>query len=131
VILGLLLLIVFRIAMIATWALFGLVLPLLFRILSMFNPRLLRVAGRMHQIAERGAHGLERAGEHIRYQFLGGPIPWTVTTSGEEVPMTEEEDASPNAERVRVSDIDGAPDNDDRAEQGAVDSEDKTKRNSR
>lgn len=128
VILGLLLLIVFRTAMIATWALFGLVLPLLFRILSMFNPRLLHVADRMRQLAERGAHGLERAGEHIRYQFLGGPIPWTVTTSGEEVPMRDEEDASPNAERVRVRDVDSDVDgeNDER-----VDPDGKTKRNNR
>ena len=68
--LGVLILFALRIAGVATFALFGVLLPLLFTLIYKPGTR-----KRMLQISEAGQHGLARAREHIRYKFLGGPIP--------------------------------------------------------
>ncbi|HVY28717.1 MAG TPA: serine/threonine-protein kinase [Polyangiaceae bacterium] len=68
--LGLVILIALRIASVATFALFGVLLPILFSII--YIPR---TRQRMLEINEAGQRGLGRAREHIRYQFMGGQIP--------------------------------------------------------
>ena len=69
-ILGVVILLALRVAGIATFALFGVLLPLLFTLIYKPGTR-----KRMLQIGQAGQHGLARAREHIRYRFLGGPIP--------------------------------------------------------
>jgi hypothetical protein len=59
-----------QIARLATFALFQLLLPLLFTVIYLPERR-----RRMLEIGQAGQRGLTRAREHIRYQFLGGPEP--------------------------------------------------------
>jgi hypothetical protein len=68
--LGVFILFALRIAGAATFALFGVLLPLLFTLI--YIPR---TRQRMLEINQSGQRGLGRAREHIRYQFLGGSIP--------------------------------------------------------
>jgi hypothetical protein len=76
IVLGLLVLLAFRVASIATFALFQVLLPILFALLSVVGgPAMRRRAQRMVEIGQQGQDGLRRAGEHIRHQFLGGPEP--------------------------------------------------------
>jgi hypothetical protein len=70
VVLGIVLLFALRLASVATFALFGVLLPLLFTLISVPRRR-----ERMLEIAQAGQKGLARARAHIRYQFMGGPIP--------------------------------------------------------
>jgi serine/threonine protein kinase len=75
IVLGRFLLIALRIAALATFLLFGVLLPLLFAVLSAIDPRLRLKVSRMLEIGRQGQAGLALAGEHIRFQFLGGPAP--------------------------------------------------------
>jgi alkanesulfonate monooxygenase SsuD/methylene tetrahydromethanopterin reductase-like flavin-dependent oxidoreductase (luciferase family) len=59
-----------RIASVATFALFGVLLPILFTLI--YIPR---TRQRMLEINGAGQRGLGRAREHIRYQFMGGHMP--------------------------------------------------------
>jgi hypothetical protein len=68
--LGTLILLALSIAGIATFVLFSVLLPLLFTLIYKPNTR-----RRMLEIGDAGQRGLARAREHIRYKFLGGPIP--------------------------------------------------------
>jgi hypothetical protein len=103
VLLGQFLLLALRIASLATFALFGLFLPILFSVLSAFNPRLRRQIPQLHAIAQRGYAGLHLASEHIRYQFLGGQAPPAHNTSSYR--PWEASDAPP--QRTRVVDAEG------------------------
>ena len=95
VVLGLFLLLVFRVAAIATFALFQVFLPVLFTLLSVVGGRsMVQRRRRMIEIGQSGQRGLERAAQHIRHQFLGGPEPAV---------LPEPEPPAPNA-RVRVAD---------------------------
>jgi hypothetical protein len=68
--LGVLVLFALRIASVATFALFGVLLPLLFTLI--YKPR---TRQRMLEIGHTGQRGLALAGEHVRYRFMGGQIP--------------------------------------------------------
>jgi hypothetical protein len=68
--LGVLILFALRIASVATFALFSVLLPLLFTLIYIPGRR-----ERMLEIGQAGQRGLARAREHIRYQFMGGQIP--------------------------------------------------------
>jgi hypothetical protein len=67
---GIVILLALRIASVATFALFGVLLPLLFTLIHIPRNR-----QRMLEIGDAGQRGLARAREHIRYRFLGGPTP--------------------------------------------------------
>jgi hypothetical protein len=69
-VLGAVILIALGMASVATFALFGIILPILFSII--YIPR---TRQRMLEINAAGQRGLTRAREHIKYQFLGGQIP--------------------------------------------------------
>jgi hypothetical protein len=86
--LGVVILIALRIASVATFALFGVLLPILFSII--YIPR---TRQRMLEINQAGQRGLGRAREHIRYQFLGGQIPHELAQ------FLRDHDLDPNAER--------------------------------
>lgn len=70
IILGILILVALRIASIATFALFQVLLPTLFTFIAIPGRR-----RRMLEIGQAGQQGLRTASEHIRHQFLGGPTP--------------------------------------------------------
>jgi hypothetical protein len=74
--LGLSILIALQIAKVATFALFQVLLPILFTLLTVVGGRSMYQRGRrMIEIGQAGRRGLDRAGEHIRHQFLGGAEP--------------------------------------------------------
>jgi hypothetical protein len=77
IVLGLFILIALRLAAVATFALFQLLLPVLFTLLGMPERR-----RRMIEVGHQGQQGLHRAGEHIRHQFLGGPERAAVMSRG-------------------------------------------------
>jgi hypothetical protein len=94
VFLGIFILIAFQVAKVATFALFQLLLPILFTLLTVVGGRrMLERSRRMSEIGRAGRRGLDRAGQHIRHQFLGGAQP----------PELAEQQGP---ERVRV-DVDG------------------------
>jgi Protein kinase domain len=68
--LGTIILLALDIASVATFALFQVLLPILFTLLYNRNRR-----QRMLEIGQTGQRGLRLAREHIRYKFLGGPMP--------------------------------------------------------
>jgi hypothetical protein len=70
VLIGVVILVALRIASIATFALFQVLLPLLFTLLH--RPR---ARERMLEVGEVGQRGLLRARQHVRYLFLGGAVP--------------------------------------------------------
>ncbi|RYZ02249.1 MAG: serine/threonine protein kinase [Myxococcales bacterium] len=70
ILVGVVVLVALRIASVATFALFSVLLPLLFTIIAVPGRR-----ERMQEIGRAGQRGLSRARQHIRYQFLGGPVP--------------------------------------------------------
>jgi hypothetical protein len=73
VLLGSLILIAFQVARVGTFALFQVLLPILFTLLSVVGGRhMLERRRRMLEIGAAGQRGLDRAGQHVRYQFLGG-----------------------------------------------------------
>lgn len=121
--LGIFILLALRVASVATFALFQLLLPLLFTFLPVPGRR-----ERMLQIGQAGQQGLRTASEHIRYHFLGGPTPTgmqafqgDIETSGADVSDVDNE-AAP-APRQRVSLEDAADDLADRIETKADDLE--------
>jgi len=68
--LGTVILLALHLAGVATFALFGILLPLLFRFIDAPHRR-----RRMLEISEAGQSGLARARRHVRYQLMGGPKP--------------------------------------------------------
>jgi hypothetical protein len=76
ILLGIAILLAFRVASLATFALFRVLLPTLFTLLGIFGGRRMYERGRhMIEIGRSGQRGLERARQHVRHQFLGGPEP--------------------------------------------------------
>jgi hypothetical protein len=96
-VLGMVLLLALRVASVATFALFSVLLPLLFTIVAVPGRR-----QRMLEIGRAGQRGLARAREHVRYQFLGGPTPSGVASfmRAAQEQRAAHEDARP---RARVS----------------------------
>jgi len=68
--LGTIILLALSVASVATFALFQVLLPILFTLLGNLNRR-----QRMLDIGQAGERGLSLAREHIRYKFLDGPMP--------------------------------------------------------
>ena len=91
IILGILILVALRIASIATFALFQVLLPTLFTFIAIPGRR-----RRMLEIGQAGQRGLRVASEHIRHQFLGGPSP-----AGFEARVAEAANVDPTSERPR------------------------------
>jgi Protein kinase domain len=121
--LGIVLLLALRVASVATFALFQVLLPLLFTFLPIPGRR-----ERMRQIGQAGQNGLHAAREHIRYHFLGGPTPTGVQafqgdieTSGTDT--TDADADATAAPRQRISLEDAALDLADRIETKADDLE--------
>jgi hypothetical protein len=86
VLLGIFLQLGLRVAMVATFALFRILLPLLFTLLAVLaGPRMYERRHRMIELGKAGQQGLERATEHIRYQLMAGPEP-AVTSFSEPSP---------------------------------------------
>jgi hypothetical protein len=76
ILLGIAILLAFRVASLATFALFQVLLPTLFALLGVFGGRRMYERGRrMIEVGRSGQRGLERARQHVRHQFLGGPEP--------------------------------------------------------
>lgn len=100
--LGLFLLVAFQVARVGTFALFQVLLPTLFTILTVVGGKRMYQRGRrMIEIGQAGDRGLRRAGEHIRHQFMGGSPPDELDA------VSEHNTASPpktdQAPRQRVS----------------------------
>lgn len=87
IVLGLVILIALRVASIATFALFGVLLPLLFTVI--YNPRRRQ---HMIELGRAGQRGIAKAREHIRYKLMGGPIPPELDS------FLREHDVDPEAE---------------------------------
>jgi hypothetical protein len=76
VVLGVVLQVALRVASVATFALFQILLPLLFTLLSVLvGPRMLERRRRMIEIGKAGRLGIQRARQHVRHQLMGGPEP--------------------------------------------------------
>jgi hypothetical protein len=89
---GTLILVAFQVAKLCTFALFQVLLPTLFTLLTVLGGRRMYERGRrMIEIGQRGQRGLNRASQHVRHQFLGGAEP----------PALAEQPAA-QRERVRV-----------------------------
>lgn len=102
IVLGLVILVALRIASVATFALFAVLLPLLFTIIAVPGRR-----ERMLQINRAGQRGLARAREHIRFQFLGGPLPREVKSflnvmDGDDDSRQRVADYTPPTQRVSI-----------------------------
>jgi hypothetical protein len=102
-VLGVVILIALQLASLATFALFQVLLPLLFSLLD--KPRRRE---RMLEIGRAGQRGLERAREHVRYQFLGGPTPSELAASfdadpDQQVKSTQPRTSTAPAPRTRIS----------------------------
>ncbi len=100
--LGLFILLALQVASVATFALFQVLLPVLFTFIPIPGRR-----QRMLQIGHAGQRGLRTASEHIRHQFLGGPVPagfepYVDTTATEPDGATSVDSPSP-APRQRIS----------------------------
>jgi len=91
-------LIALHVASIATFALFQVLLPLLFTFIHIPARR-----ARMFEIGRAGQRGLERAREHIRYQFMGGPAPSGLASQHEPEPEPERQPTPPAASKARVA----------------------------
>ncbi len=84
IVLGMVVLLAFRVASLATFALFQVLLPILFTLLSVFAGRSLHERGRhMIEMGQRGQRGLQHAAQHIRHQLMGGPAPAELPEPGE------------------------------------------------
>ncbi len=70
IVLGIVILLALQLASVATFALFQVLLPTLFTFIPVRGRR-----ERMLEIGQAGQRGLRTASEHIRHQFLGGPVP--------------------------------------------------------
>jgi serine/threonine protein kinase len=100
ILLGVVILVALRVASVATFALFGVLLPLLFTIIAVPGRR-----ERMVSIGRAGQRGLSRARQHIRYQLLGGPMPDEVrrfVDAMESSDIARHVDAEPRRSRVSV-----------------------------
>ncbi|HEY6078447.1 MAG TPA: serine/threonine-protein kinase [Polyangiaceae bacterium] len=107
IVLGLFILMALRVASVATFALFQVLLPTLFTLLSVLvGSRMQERARRMSELGRIGQRGLERAGEHIRYQLMGGATPAELEREASDdasfTPPTAEAARGP-APRQRVS----------------------------
>jgi hypothetical protein len=96
ILLGIVILVALQVARIATFALFQVLLPLLFTFMA--NPRRRQ---RMLELGHAGQHGLRSASEHIRYRFLGGPPPPGFEARDEPIAQANESDADPTPKRPR------------------------------
>lgn len=95
VVLGVVIQVALGVASVATFALFQVLLPLLFTLLSVpGGRRMLQRRRRMVEIGKAGRRGLDRASQHVHHLLMGGPEPSDVPP-----PIT----ARPAAERSRVS----------------------------
>ncbi len=76
VVLGYFVLLALRVASLATFLLFQVLLPALFTLLTVVaGERMAERGRRMIEIGRAGRRGLARAREHINHQLLGGPEP--------------------------------------------------------
>lgn len=102
--LGRVLLLALLLARLGTFALFQVLLPTLFTLLTVVGGARMRQRGRrMIEIGRAGDRGLQVAGEHIRYQFLGGQAPVELETVAEEAASSEPSRAEKPPRRARVS----------------------------
>jgi hypothetical protein len=93
IVLGVVIQVALRIASLATFALFQVLLPLLFTLLSVLvGRRMLERRRRMIEIGKAGHRGIERARRLVHHQLMGGPEP------SEQPPVPR-----PAAPRSRVS----------------------------
>jgi hypothetical protein len=93
VLLGTLLLFAFLVARVATFALFQVLLPTLFTILSVAGGRhLYRRGRRLSEIGQSGQRGLDRAAQHVRYLFLGGSEPAWLAAGRERVRISSDDE---------------------------------------
>jgi len=95
VVLGIVILVALQVAGLATFALFQVLLPTLF----LFAPDRRR---RMLEIGQNAQRHLHTASQHIRHQFLGGPLPTGFVSPNQPAPRTridtEADDAQARAE---------------------------------
>ena len=96
IVLGIVILLALRVASIATFALFQVLLPTLFAFIAIPGRR-----RRMLEIGQAGQRGLRVASEHIRHQFLGGPTPAGFEARDEPIAEATDESDAPPAERPR------------------------------
>ena len=118
--LGVFILLALRIASVATFALFSVLLPILFSLIHI--PRTRR---RMLEIGDAGQRGLARARDHIRYQLMGGRVPPELEHFFQDQPLdgSASERGGPRtpASRQRVSaDTDAAEVDDAKAHEAEV-----------
>ncbi len=111
--LGLFILLALRVASVATFALFQVLLPTLFSVLTVVaGRRMAERSQRMIEIGRAGQRGLTRASEHVRYQFLGGTTPDELQSSAprqrvsidvdaEELELEDEQAAEPPKRSTR------------------------------
>jgi hypothetical protein len=98
IVLGIVIQVALRVASLSTFALFQILLPLLFTLLSVLVGRhMLERRRRMIEIGKAGRHAIERARQHIHYQLMGGPEPT-------ELPPAAARPVAPRS-RVSVDDI--------------------------
>ncbi|HYJ10997.1 MAG TPA: serine/threonine-protein kinase [Polyangiaceae bacterium] len=103
-VLGRVLLLAFLLARLATFALFQVLLPTLFTLLTVVGGQRMRARGRrMIEIGRAGDRGLELAGQHIRHQFLGGQAPVEHEAVAEDESATEPARTEKPPRRARVS----------------------------
>ena len=88
-----LILLALRVASVATFALFQVLLPILFTFIPIAGRR-----ERMLRIGEAGQRGLGVARAHIRHQFLGGPAPYDGLSSIVDEPVAPDTNDLPQAE---------------------------------
>jgi hypothetical protein len=80
IVLGLFIQVALRVASLSTFALFQVLLPLLFTLLSLLvGDRMLERRRRMIEIGRTGRRAIERARQHVRYQLMGGSEPSELT----------------------------------------------------
>jgi hypothetical protein len=96
--LGVVVLLALRVASVATFALFSVLLPLLFTVIAAPGRR-----ERMFEIGRAGQRGLALARQHIRHQFLGGPLPEEVRRFVDSVDSEEPFRPPVDRPRSRVS----------------------------
>ncbi|HKY40865.1 MAG TPA: serine/threonine-protein kinase [Polyangiaceae bacterium] len=99
-------LIAFQVAKLATFALFQVLLPILFTLLTVVAGRAMYQRGRrMIEIGQAGQSGLDRAAQHIRYQFLGGAEPPELAEqrANKRVRIADEPDIEPEPEATAQS----------------------------
>jgi Protein kinase domain len=104
VVIGLIVLIALRVASVATFALFQLLLPALFSTLSLVaGRRMHQRARRMSDLGRAGQRGLSRASHYVAHRLLGADAP----ERRQDLPADPTHDSGP-AQRTRVAEPDAA-----------------------